>query len=42
LAEVVRNAVEATRPFINEAGHELTVALPPQPVHLDADAHRLA
>jgi PAS domain S-box-containing protein len=42
LADVVRSAVEATRPFINEAGHELTVTLPPQPILLDADPNRLA
>ena len=32
----------ATRPLIEAAGHELTVALPPEPVYLDADPTRLA
>src|SRR5919199_4735898 len=42
LADVVSSAVETARPAIEEAGHELTVALPPEPVHLDADLTRLA
>ena len=29
-------------PAVEEAGHELTVSLPPEPVHLDADLTRLA
>ncbi|QDT15017.1 PAS domain S-box protein [Alienimonas californiensis] len=42
LAEVARSALEAARPFVDEAGHELTVALPEEPVELEADPHRLA
>jgi CheY-like chemotaxis protein/two-component sensor histidine kinase len=42
LADVVQSAVEAARPFIDEAGHKLTVTLPPQPILLDADPNRLA
>jgi PAS domain S-box-containing protein len=42
LADVVSCAVETARPAIEEAGHELTVSLPPEPVHLDADLTRLA
>jgi signal transduction histidine kinase/CheY-like chemotaxis protein len=42
LAEVVGSAVETARPVIEEAGHELTVTLPPRPVLLDADLTRLA
>jgi CheY-like chemotaxis protein len=42
LADVVQSAVEAVRPFIDEAGHRLSVSLPPQSVWLDADPHRLA
>jgi PAS domain S-box-containing protein len=42
LATVIESAVEASRPLIDEAGHELTIALPPQPVELDADPTRLA
>ena len=42
LAAVVSSAVEASRPLIEEWGHELTVTLPPEPVYLDADPTRLA
>ncbi|NNJ26508.1 PAS domain S-box protein [Alienimonas chondri] len=42
LAEVVRSAVEAVRPALNEARHEFTLSLPEDPVPLDADAARLA
>jgi PAS domain S-box-containing protein len=42
LADVVSSAVETARPAIEEAGHELTLALPAEPVHLDADLTRLA
>ena len=42
LAEVVRNAVETSRPVIEAGGHELAVALPPAPIYLDADPVRLA
>ncbi len=42
LADVVKSAVEATRPFIDEAGHVLSITLPSQPISLDADPHRLA
>jgi len=42
LADVVGNAVEAAGPAIQEAGHELTVVLPPSPVEFDADLTRLA
>jgi len=42
LADVISSAVETARPTLEEAGHELTVALPPEPVHLDADLTRLA
>jgi PAS domain S-box-containing protein len=42
LAEVINSAVETARPAIQEAGHALTVSLPPEPVHLDADLTRLA
>ncbi|MEQ8787261.1 MAG: PAS domain S-box protein [Pirellulaceae bacterium] len=41
-ADVAQSAVETSRPFIDEAGHELTVALPDHAIHLDADPHRLA
>ncbi len=42
LAEVVRAAVETSRPLLEAAGHKFAVALPPEPVHLDADPTRLA
>ncbi|MBI3652561.1 MAG: GAF domain-containing protein [Acidobacteria bacterium] len=42
LTTVVQNAVEASRPLIEELGHELIVRLPPLPVLLDADPTRLA
>jgi PAS domain S-box-containing protein len=42
LASVVKNAVDTTRPLIEAAGHELSVSLPSQPIHLDADPVRLA
>jgi PAS domain S-box-containing protein len=42
LAAVVRSAVEAARPAIEAAGHELRIALPIEPIYLDADLTRLA
>jgi PAS domain S-box-containing protein len=42
LAAAVRSAVETARPLIEEAGHELTILLPPDPVYVDADLTRLA
>jgi signal transduction histidine kinase len=41
LAEVVRQAVESTRPLIEARGHALTVELPPAPLPLSADLTRL-
>jgi PAS domain S-box-containing protein len=42
LSDVIRSAVETARPAIEAAGHELTISLPAEPVHLDADLTRLA
>jgi len=42
LTDVVSSAVETVRPTIAAARHELTIALPPEPVFLDADLTRLA
>jgi len=42
LADIIGSAVETARPMMEAAGHELTVALPPEPVYLDADLTRLA
>ena len=39
---ICANILEASRPLIEACGHELTVELPPEPVHLDADPTRLA
>ena len=41
LATAIQSALEAVRPLVETAGHEVTVALPPEPVHLDADLTRL-
>jgi two-component system CheB/CheR fusion protein len=41
LADIVRDAVAAVRPLIERSRHELTVALPREPIMLDADAARL-
>jgi PAS domain S-box-containing protein len=41
LSEVVRNAVDAARPTIEDARHRLTVSLPERPVLLYADPNRL-
>lgn len=41
LAEVVRNAVDATRPAMEEAGHEFVVSLPDEDVHLYVDPGRI-
>lgn len=41
LAQLVENAVDATRPFVEERRHELDVTLPRKPVLLDADAARI-
>jgi PAS domain S-box-containing protein len=42
LASVVQSAVEGSRPLIESSAHQLTVALPPEPLPLDADPTRLA
>lgn len=39
---VVQQALEATRPLVLAAGHELVVKLPPHAVEVDADPLRLA
>jgi signal transduction histidine kinase len=41
-ADVIRTAVDASRPAIDAAGHVLTVDLPPETLWLDADPTRLA
>jgi PAS domain S-box-containing protein len=42
LSSVIHQAVEASRPFADSAGHELQVVLPAEPIHLHADPARLA
>jgi PAS domain S-box-containing protein len=42
LASVVGSAVESSRPLIQQCGHQLTVSLSSEPLHLDADPIRLA
>ncbi len=42
LAAVVTTTVEASRPTIEKRGHDLTVVLPPESIHLEADPTRLA
>jgi len=42
LASVISQSVEACRPLVESANHELNVALPPQPIFLHADPVRLA
>ncbi|MBY0525621.1 MAG: PAS domain S-box protein [Gemmataceae bacterium] len=42
LADVVQNAVETSRPFIDAQAHELTLTLPQEPIYLDADPTRLS
>ena len=42
LSSVLQQAVEAARPLIDEAGHELTIDLPEEPIYLNADRTRLA
>jgi PAS domain S-box-containing protein len=42
LAAVVETAVESSRPLLQQCGHELTISLPAEALHLDADPIRLA
>jgi PAS domain S-box-containing protein len=42
LSSAVRIALEASRPLIERGQHILTVQIPPEPIHLDADLARLA
>ncbi|HTM56835.1 MAG TPA: ATP-binding protein [Candidatus Udaeobacter sp.] len=42
VASVVNTAVESARALIEKWGHHFTVVIPPEPIHVDADADRLA
>ena len=41
LADVIRSAIETSRPAIESRSHELSVRLPERPVYLDGDLTRL-
>ncbi|HVT08325.1 MAG TPA: ATP-binding protein [Polyangia bacterium] len=41
LADVLRGAVETSRPLIDQHGHTLTVTMPPEELTVDADPTRL-
>src|SRR5262245_27950163 len=41
VAAIVRSAVETSKPLIEAAGHELTLAMPPEPLTLEGDHVRL-
>jgi CheY-like chemotaxis protein len=41
IERVVTTAVESSRPVIESCGHQLTVELPKEPLHVDADPVRL-
>ena len=36
LIRAIEQAVEASRPSIEKAGHELLIEVPPEPIHVDA------
>ncbi len=42
LDEILQTSVEATRSFLEEANHTFVLEVPPEPIFLDADPHRLA
>jgi PAS domain S-box-containing protein len=42
LATAILSAVETSRPLIEEAGHQLAISIPPQPLTLNADSVRLS
>ena len=42
VGEIVKSAVEASKPFIDEAGHSFTVSVADRSMVLDADPHRLS
>jgi PAS domain S-box-containing protein len=41
LSEIIKTAVESSRPFIEERGHKITVTRPLSPVYIEADRVRL-
>jgi CheY-like chemotaxis protein len=42
LASIIHHAVEASRPLVENARHELSIELPVDPIYLEADPIRLA
>jgi PAS domain S-box-containing protein len=42
LMEIIKAAVEDSRPFIDQHGHEITLALPEKAIYLNADSVRLS
>lgn len=42
VASIARSAIESVRPMIDEKHHRLLVSLPPEPLTVYADAHRLS
>jgi PAS domain S-box-containing protein len=42
LSAVVSSVLETCEPIIKQGGHELTLAVPEEPIHVDADRTRLA
>jgi len=42
LASVIKSAMDTAQPLISAAGHELTLSMTAQPIHVDADPVRLA
>jgi PAS domain S-box-containing protein len=42
LTKIVRQAVETSRPLVEQAGQDLTITLAPKPIIVDADVTRLA
>ena len=41
LARAIEHAIEASRPSIEKAGHELLIDMPAEPIYVDADMTRL-
>ena len=41
LAKIIQQAIETSRPLIEAKGHDLTIAVPPAPLIVDADVTRL-
>jgi signal transduction histidine kinase/ActR/RegA family two-component response regulator len=42
VAAIIRNAVEASRPLIDQGRHLLAISIPPEPLIIDGDAVRLS